>query len=312
MPIRVIFWGNSGSNFSARYFAALLGTPGELVGVVDGPPAHRKTTNPLPDNLPNFADEARGRGIPTFEPASPNEPGFITALAELKPDLFIAAGYALILKPKVLGVPHLMAANFHASLLPEYRGKHPVFWALREGEKWAGLTVHAMDAGIDTGDILYQVKVRTRRDDSVASLYERIMARSVQMVGKLVVDAARGRIPRRPQPAGLGSYYSSTCKADFRLDWNWPAEKIRRFIMVTPGKCSIKIGEQRAYFLNAESERPAEAAPPGTLLRVGRTRAAVAANPGAVSSSRVQVEGQGSESFAAFCRRLGFVPGDKL
>jgi methionyl-tRNA formyltransferase len=308
----VVFWGNSASTFSARHFATLLKPSVELVGVVDVPPVHRKTTNPLPDNLPNFANEADERGIPAFEPDSPNEPGFITALSELEPDLFMAAGYALILKPQVLAVPHSLAVNFHASLLPEYRGKHPVFWALREGEKWAGLTIHAMDAGIDTGDILYQVKVRTRRDDSVASLYERIMARSVPLVDQLVVDAAHGCIPRRPQPVSAGSYYSSTCEADFRLDWKWPAEKIQHYITVTPGKCFIQAGGQRMYFLNAESEPLAAAAAPGTLLHIGRKRVLVATNPGAVSCSRVQVEGSQVESFSAFCRRLGLVPGDAL
>ena len=310
--VRVVFWGNSASTFSARHFAALLKPSVELVGVVDVPPAHRRTTNPLPDNLIPFADEARHRGIPTFEPDSPNEPGFITALSELLPDLFIAAGYALILKQQVLAVPHSLAVNFHASLLPEYRGKHPVFWALREGEKWAGLTVHAMDAGIDTGDILYQVKVRTRRDDSVTSLYERIMARSVPLVDQLASDAAHGCIPRRPQPESSGSYYSSTCEADFRLDWNWPAEKIRQFITISPGRCFIQIGGQRMYFLNAESVPLAAAAAPGTLLHIGRKRVVVAANRGAVSCSRVQVEGSQIESFSAFCRRLGLVSGDIL
>lgn len=312
MAIRLVFWGNSASTFSARHFAALLGTPGELVGVVDVPPAHRNTTNPLPDHLLNFPDKARQMRIPAFEPASPNGPEFITALTELKPDLFMAAGYALILKPEVLGVPRILAVNFHASLLPEYRGKHPVFWALRETEKWTGLTVHAMDPGIDTGDILYQVKVRTQRDDSVASLYERIIASSVQLVEQLVADATCGCIPRFPQPAEGGSYYSSTCETDFLLDWQWPAERIRRFITITPGKCFIVTGEQRVYFLNAESERLAEAAPPGTLLRIGRIRAVVAANLGAVSSSRVQVEDCQAESFAAYCRRQGLVPGDRL
>ena len=169
-----------------------------------------------------------------------------------------------------------------------------------------------MDAGIDTGDILYQVKVRTRRDDSVTSLYDRIMARSVPLVDQLVSDAAHGCIPRRPQPESAGSYYSSTCEADFRLDWQWPAEIIRQFITITPGRCFIQTGGQQVYFLNADSEPLAAAAAPGTLLHIGRKRVVVAANPGAVSCSRVQVEARQVESFSAFCRRLGLVPGDTL
>jgi len=308
----VIFWGNSQSTFTAQHFEALTDTRCDLVGVVDVPPAKRNTTNPLPDDLPNFVDEARRRDIKTFEPSNLKDPAFIATVHKLKPDLFIAAGYALILSKEVLGIPRLLAANFHASLLPDYRGKHPVFWTLRGGEKWAGLTVHVMDAGIDTGDVIYQVKVRTRRDDTVAALYDRIMDRSVGLVGRLVADAINGRIPRRPQPVNKGSYYSSTSEEDFFLDWNWPAEKIRRYITITPGKCFSKVGNLRVYFFNARIEKKPETVPPGTVLQFGRRRATVATGQGAVSSSLIRVEGGDINSFATFCRNREMTPGDRL
>jgi len=312
MAIRVIFWGNSASTFSARHFAALLNSQAALVGVVDVPTSRRNTTNPLPASLPVFPQVADQRGISVFEPDNPNEAGFRERLAALTPDLFLAAGYALILKPQVLAIPRLLAANFHASLLPEYRGKHPVFWALRNGEKYAGLTVHAMDRGIDTGDLIYQVQVRTRRRDSVPDLYERIMAKSLPLVDRLIRDAADGRIPRQPQPEGTGSYYSGTSEQDFQLDWNWPAEKIRRYITTTPGKCFIELQGQRVTFLNAEREPAVEDTAPGVLLRIGRSRAAVAVNPGVISSSLVQVDEDEPESFASYCRRRKFHIGEML
>jgi methionyl-tRNA formyltransferase len=312
MTIRVIFWGNSASMFSARYFAALQESSGELVGVVDVPPSHRKTTNPLPAGLPEFPEAARQRGIAAFEPENPNKTEFSARLAALAPDLFLAVGYALILKPQVLAIPRLLAANFHASLLPEYRGKHPVFWALRNGEKYAGLTVHAMDRGIDTGDLIYQIRVRTRRDDSVTDLYERIMASSLPLVDRLIRDAADGSIPRQPQAEGAGAYYSGTSEQDFQFSWDWSAEKIRRYITATPGKCFIEIQGQRVTFLNAERERAAGGAAPGVLIRVGRSRAAVTANPGVISSSRVQVEQGEPESFANYCCRRKFILGERL
>ena len=77
MPVRIVFFGNSLSTFSARHFAALLAAPGQLVGVVDVPTANRNTTNPLAADLPNFMIEARERGIQTFEPVNPNSPAFI-------------------------------------------------------------------------------------------------------------------------------------------------------------------------------------------------------------------------------------------
>ncbi len=312
MAVRIVFFGNSLSTFSARHFAALFNTPCELVGVVDVPVAKRNTTNPLAAGLLNFIDEAHKRSIKTFEIANPNSPGFINNLRRLKPDLFMAAGYALILDEKVLAVPRLLAANFHASLMPEYRGKHPVFWTLRNGEKFAGLTVHAMDPGIDTGDIIYQVRIRTRRDDTVADLYDRIMDKSVDLVGQLIADAERDSIPRKPQPENTGSYFSSTTEDDYQLDWTWDAEKIKRFITITPGKCFIMLGGQKVYLFNAKKEAGVTTSTPGTLLEIRNSSAAVATGSGILSISLIKIECGEIESFAGFCHRQGYSPGDRL
>jgi len=169
-----------------------------------------------------------------------------------------------------------------------------------------------MDSGIDTGDILYQVKLRTRRDDSVPSLYSRIMDQSVELIGQLIADAERGSIRRIPQPVGAGSYHSSISTEDYHLRWDWSAEKIRLYITITPGKCFLDICEHPVYFHNAEIERTPSPATPGTLLRIGRKRAVVAASQGALSSSIVQVSGREIETFAGFCCRMGLNPGEKV
>jgi methionyl-tRNA formyltransferase len=312
MAVRVIFFGNSLSTFSARHFAALLDVPCELVGVVDVPAAKQNTTNPLAAGLLNFVDEARKRNIPAYQPSDPNISSFASELAKLEADLFLAAGYAIILKEAILELPKLLAVNFHASLLPAYRGKHPVFWALRSGEKLSGMTVHAMDPGIDTGDIIYQVRIRTRQDDTVATLYKRIMDQSVVLVGKLIADAESNRIPRHPQTKNTGSYFSSTTAEDFQLDWTWPAEKIKRFITITPGKCFAIVGGGKVYFFNAQNEVGVTTYSPGTLLNIKKTRATVATGSGVLSSSLIQIECGEPESFAGFCRREGFHPGVSL
>lgn len=312
MPIRIAYFGNSASKFSARYFTAVLEATCDLAAVVDVPFSRRGTTNPLPEARPDFVHTAREKGAATFEPDSPNDPRFVKMLCQLSPDLIIAAGYSLIFKEDILALPNQLAVNFHASLLPKYRGKHPVFWTLRGNERWAGLTVHAIDPGIDSGDILYQVKVGTRRDDTVASLYGRIMDRSVDLVGQLIADTEAGTIPRRAQPIGAGSYFSSITDEDYHLSWDWPAEKIRRHVTITPGKCYIEFNGQRLYFYDSEIELVDNPQAAGTLLRIGRTRVVVAARQGSISSSRVRAAGHDTESFAGFCRRMGLSLGERL
>lgn len=311
MSVRVVFFGNQQSVFSSRHFAALLDTEARLVGVVDAPIHKQSTSNPLPVAFENFVRTAQAQGLPCFTPGSAGMSALARELAALKPDLLLAVGYPLILKPQVLAVPRALAANFHASLLPLYRGKHPVFWALRAGERWSGLTVHVMDPGIDTGDILHQVKVRTRKDDSVASLYDRIMDRSTLLVGRLLREVASGQLDFRPQPAGEGSYFSSIAPEDYALDWRWPAEKLRRYVATTPGMCFNELRGRRVYFDNAGTVPLDETHSPGTLLYLGRTRAQIATGQDGFASSRIQINGR-SQPLAAFCRQIGLVPYDRV
>ncbi|MGB3716171.1 MAG: methionyl-tRNA formyltransferase [Candidatus Promineifilaceae bacterium] len=312
MSIRVVFWGNSQSVFSARHFDALLNDSCQLVAVVDVPITRRDSTNPLPAGLPNFVDAAQRQGIPAMAPAYPEESHFLAKMNSLAPDLFVAAGYSLILGPPILSVPRLLAANFHASLLPDYRGKHPVFWTLRGDELWAGLTIHVMDPGIDTGAIIYQVKVRTRLDDTVSTLYDRIMERSTPLVGRLLTDAANDSVPQRAQPASGGSYFSSTSEEDFRIDWTWPAAKIRRHILMTPGRCFATIAGQRLYLARAEVVQDQQSSPPGTLVTLGKTRCLVAVGDGAVWLGRVRWAGCDEDSMASLCRQAGLTAGEML
>jgi methionyl-tRNA formyltransferase len=206
--MKVVFFGNSEGAFSNRHFEALSAAPCDIVAVVDVPPAMRTSTNTAVAAT-DFIALARAHGIAVFEPSSPNTPDFSAAMRRLQPDIFLAVGYTNLLKAELLGIPRLLAANFHASLLPAYRGKHPLYWALQNGEKWVGLTVHAMDQGLDMGDILYQVREAVLPGDTVADLYERIMVQSVPLVGRLLADAENGILTCRPQGTAGASYYGA-------------------------------------------------------------------------------------------------------
>ncbi len=308
-----VFFGNSDSVFSNRHFAALIESPAAIAAVVDVPPAGRTTTNTAaPPAGGSFVIAARDRGIPVFEPASPNDPATVEALTALGPELFIAVGYTRLLKERLLALPQIVAANFHASLLPAYRGKHPLFWALRQGKRWAGLTVHVMAAGFDTGDILYQVRERVRRHDSVASLYDRIMDRSVPLVPRLVADAAAGVLPRRPQGELGASYYSSVTPEDFRLDFRQPAALLERWVYASPAQCYVDQGGTRVYVLDAEPASGVEASAPGVLTAIGRTTCTVTAGQKALRLRRVRTTSGGEQTAGAWCRAAGLRPGQSL
>ena len=309
--LRLVFFGNSQSFFSNQFFFPLLDAPCDLVGVVDVPPIKRQSTNPwTASSLPSFVDEARTRGTPTFEPINPNTPDFIEKLTTLTPDLFLTAGYMFLLKPLLLSIPRIVAVNFHASLLPAYRGKHPVFWALRNGERMVGLTAHVMDPHFDTGDILYQVRVRTRKHDSVSSLYDRIIEKGVLLVPRLIADIRQGQLRRNPQPEAGTSYFSSVSGEDFHLDWTHSAESLRRWIQTSPGECWQMVGGRRVYFMDAVVIRYPGAMTPGELIHLGRYSTTLATGEDALAVRWVKPEGGDKLSFSLLCVELGLKVGD--
>jgi UDP-4-amino-4-deoxy-L-arabinose formyltransferase/UDP-glucuronic acid dehydrogenase (UDP-4-keto-hexauronic acid decarboxylating) len=312
MKMRVVFFGNSQSVFSNRHFQALVKTSCETVGLVDVPPSKRTSTNPAMTDFPSFVEVAHQRKIIVFNPISPNLPEFIRTISDLSPDLFVAVGYTNLLKEHILSVPRIFAVNFHASLLPAYRGKHPIFWALRNGESWAGLTVHVMDTKLDTGDILYQVRVRTRKNDSVATLYDRIMVQSTKLVDRLIDDAEKNKLRSTPQPESGASYYSSVCEDDFRLDWYQPAERLRRWIQTSPDECFCDISGCRIFFTDAEAVTNTISAPPGTLIQVGRVNCIVAAGKDSLRIHKGRINKGSVKPMATLCRELGFGQGYSL
>jgi methionyl-tRNA formyltransferase len=207
--MKIVFFGSSTSAFSNRHFAALAESPCSIVALVDAPAGGPVSTNQATASA-SFVDYAGGLGIPAYAPQKPNAPDFVETLTALKPDLFIAIGYTGIMRSRLLSVPRILPVNFHASLLPAYRGLHPLYWALHNGEQYAGLTVHVMDEGIDTGDILYQVQVPVEPGDTVATLYDRVMVASVPLVPRLVASASAGTLVRRPQGSEGASYFGHT------------------------------------------------------------------------------------------------------
>lgn len=312
MALRVVFFGNSQSQFSNRHFQALLAAPCDLAGVVDVPSAERDSTHPVHEGSSAFPQAAAQRNVACFEPVQPNQGEFVAKMKNLEPDLFLSVGYPKILRPALLSVPRRLAVNFHASLLPAYRGKHPVFWCLRHGERWSGLTVHVMDPGIDTGDLLYQLRLRTRRDDKVSSLYERIQARSVNLVSQLLADIENDTLVRTPQPREDGSYYSSVTEQNFHLDWTQSAETLRRWIIITPGQCFSLVRGEPLYLMKASAVSRSPQAAPGEIVQINPRSVLVAAGEGLVHLSQIRLPNGYIQSFAAYCRQGGLSPGDTL
>jgi methionyl-tRNA formyltransferase len=169
-------------------------------------------------------------GIEIWQPASLREAA--ATLAPRGADIFAVASYGKILPQALLDVPPLGAINVHPSLLPLYRGATPLFSQIRDGVSNSGITIIAMDAGMDTGDIVLQEPATIGPADTHGIILERFARVGAELVTKACELAASGRLERRPQ-AGLASPQDIArtttrplSKEDLLIDWKLPAQPI--------------------------------------------------------------------------------------
>jgi len=153
----------------------------------------------------SVAELARARSIETLVPDDPNTPEIAGKIRDLRPDFLFSFYYRLMLKPALLSVPRRGSFNMHGSLLPKYRGRAPVNWAIIHGETETGATLHEMAEKPDAGRIVDQEAVGILPDEiavdvfgKVAGAAERVLERSLP---KLVDGSAVLRAQDLPRAA---------------------------------------------------------------------------------------------------------------
>src|SRR5487761_2216494 len=122
----------------------------------------------------SVADLARTRGIPLITPEDPNDPLIVQKIRDLKPDFLFSFYYRHMLGAALLALPARGAYNLHGSLLPRFRGRVPINWAVILGETETGATLHAMTVKPDQGDIVAQERVPIGPDDTAFEVFQRV------------------------------------------------------------------------------------------------------------------------------------------
>jgi hypothetical protein len=160
---------------------------------------------------------------------------FANALEALKPDLFLVNSYSMILGAPLLSLPRHGAINVHGALLPAYRGANPMEWALINGERETGVTVHLIDPGIDTGPIIGQARVPIAFEDTWLDARRRVRAATETLLRELLPAILAGGIPAHRQGGGSRHWKRRTAE-DGAFDWSKSAVSIYNLIraLVTP------------------------------------------------------------------------------
>ncbi len=145
-----------------------------------------------------------------------------------KPLLFIVAGWYHLLPKEWRDLAP--AYGLHASLLPDYSGGAPLVWALIHGEKKTGITLFQMDAGVDSGPIVGQLEEVIHEDDTIATLYERIEDKGLELLRVQMPKLVSGKVELSDQDESKRKTYPQRTEKDGEIDWTWDSTKIKDFI----------------------------------------------------------------------------------
>ncbi len=198
----------------------------------------------------SVADLARRYGIPVYTPESVNTPEWIERIKSWEPDLIFSFYYRNMIKEEILNIPRLGAFNMHGSLLPKYRGRAPINWAVLHGEKETGVTLHHMVKKADAGDIVDQETVPIGYEDTSQDVFNKCVKAARLVLERQLDSITGGTAPRHKQDESLATYFGGRKPEDGRIDWTLDAEKIYNLIRAVtqpyPGAFT-EVGGKRLY-----------------------------------------------------------------
>lgn len=263
---------------------------------------------------PSLARWARERHLPVCQPASVNDRDFQPVLREFQPDVLLSTFYDKILKRRVLEQARLAAVNIHFGLLPYNRGSFPIPWAMIDGND-PGVTMHEMDPGVDTGDIIAQAAVPAAEHETALDIYERCTAAGEHIFRRYFPLLLQGRAPRRSQPAG-GTYYRPGYPFDRWIDWSRDAAAVARVVRALtfppfPSARTVCAGRELEVRHPVWPEPDTPGHRPGTVIEVERHSTTIATGHGVIAVQTMALGGEALPAYEAL-RRLGAGEGTML
>jgi methionyl-tRNA formyltransferase len=186
--------------------------------------------------------------IPAISPADPNAADIVLRVAACKPDFLFSFYYRSMLKDALLALPAKGALNMHGSLLPKYRGRVPVNWAIIHGERETGATLHYMIDKADSGDIVAQQAVPILPDDTGKDVFDKVTVAAELALSRALPALLAGNAPRVKQDASAATYYGGRKPEDGTIDWSKSAIAIHNLVRAVappyPGAFTLLAGRQ--------------------------------------------------------------------
>lgn len=299
--MRIIFMGSP--EFSVPILSSIISAGHDVVAVYCQPP--RPAGRGKKERLTPVHSRALELGLDVRYPVNFKSKEAVSDFAALKADIAVVVAYGLILPQEILDSVDKGCLNIHASLLPRWRGAAPIHRAIISGDASTGICIMQMDAGLDTGDVLYHKETEILPSDTTAVLHDRL----ARIGSQCIVDVLKkyAFLEAVPQ-SDIGIIYASKIdKNESKIDWNKSAIEIDRQIRGLspfPGAW-FDDGEQRVKVLMSEVVEGSGF--PGEIL----DHATIACQSGALKLTRLQRAGKGAMDIKNFLLGYNF-PNKKL
>lgn len=229
----------------------------------DGPWAHKTFERLIQDKTinvdficvrydkkdPVLVEKAAEHGIDLLYSTNINSEEFLDKIRRYQSDLFVSMSFNQIFKKDIINLPPLKTINCHAGKLPFYRGRNILNWVLINDEKEFGITVHYVDEGIDTGDIIIQRTYKITDEDNYGTLLERAYVGCADTLYNAIklIQNDKVEIIKQNEIDPFGTYCGMRIKGDEIINWNQSSRDIFNFVRALcepgPQACSYIKGE---------------------------------------------------------------------
>ena len=290
-PLRVIFAGTP--KFSASHLEAVIKSSHKIIAVYtqpDRPSGRGKKVVSSP-----IKSLANRENLPLCQPVSLRGQEERNKIFELKPDVIVVVAYGLILPKEILEIPQYGCVNVHASLLPKWRGAAPIERAILAGDSTSGVTIMAMDEGLDTGNMLLKAEVEIGGRHTREDLEQNLAMVGRQALIKVLDNLESYLSSSQEQDDSESSYANKLSKEEALIDWSQEASQIDRQIRAGIGRLpayTLFKGD-RVRLLSAEvaisTGRPRNI---GEIIELDKESFTVACGQGDLIVSLIQLPGK--------------------
>ena len=310
--MKIVFMGTP--DYAAEALRALIRAGHEITAVVTQPDKPKgRSGEPVPSPVKVCASE---HGIPVMQPKRIRTPEATEELRKYPADVYVVAAFGQILTQEILDMPPYGCLNIHASLLPKYRGASPIQHVIIEGEEKTGITVMQMDAGIDTGDMLYKKEIPIGAEDNYETLHDKLTILGGEAIVEAIELLEQGKLVPEKQEDSDSCYAPKIAKEMGRIEFSKSAAEIDRLIRGMTPWPSAYTGYQgkqlkiwKAVPLETYDNKGRSG---GEILEVSKNSVIVAAGKGAVEILELQLEGKKRMTTHDFLLGVKMLPGEML